>query len=106
VEVVSGGLVDNIDKSRQTATLMKTRDVRVLFLYVSTYALSSTVLPVVQQAKVPVVILNPARRALTTQSSMLLVTGNHDRRMACVLPACAVPEVANVCLKAGMPFAP
>ena len=30
----------------------------MIFLYVSTYALSSTVLPVVQQAGVPVVVLN------------------------------------------------
>lgn len=30
----------------------------LIFLYVTTYALSSTVLPVVQRAKVPVIILN------------------------------------------------
>ena len=30
----------------------------LIFLYVSTYALSSTVLPVVQWARVPVVVLN------------------------------------------------
>ena len=33
-------------------------DVDLIFLYVTTYALSSTVLPVVQRAKVPVIILN------------------------------------------------
>ena len=30
----------------------------LIFLHVTTYALSSTVLPVVQRAKVPVIILN------------------------------------------------
>ena len=33
-------------------------DVDLLFLHVSTYALSSTVLPVVRPAKVPVILLN------------------------------------------------
>ena len=33
-------------------------DVDLIFLHVTTYALSSTVLPVVRRAKVPVIILN------------------------------------------------
>jgi L-arabinose isomerase len=32
--------------------------VDLIFLHATTYALSSTVLPVVQQAKVPVIVLN------------------------------------------------
>ena len=40
------------------ADLFKREDVEIIFLFISTYALSSTVLPVVQKAKVPVVILN------------------------------------------------
>ena len=35
----------------------------LIFLHVTTYALSSTVLPVVRRAKVPVIILNLAARA-------------------------------------------
>ena len=45
-------------KAQVAADLLKREDVEVIFLFISTYALSSTVLPVVQKAKVPVVILN------------------------------------------------
>ncbi|MBP1657933.1 MAG: arabinose isomerase [Bacteroidetes bacterium] len=106
VEVVSGGLVDNIDKAGQTATLMKTRDVRILFLYVSTYALSSTVLPVVQRAGVPVVILNlqPEKAMDYEKFNALGDRGTMTGEWLAYCQACAVPEVANVCLKAGIPF--
>jgi len=56
--IVNAGLVDTADKAFRAGRLFKTEDVDILFLYVTTYALSSTVLPVVQRAKVPVVIVN------------------------------------------------
>ncbi len=52
-EVVNVGLVDSPVKARETAKILKTEDVDIVFLYVSTYALSSTVLPVVQKVKMP-----------------------------------------------------
>ena len=58
VEVVNAGLVDNPVKARKVASLLECQQVEILFLYVSTYALSSTVLPVARAVKVPVVILN------------------------------------------------
>ena len=58
VDVVDAGMVDNPIKAQVAADLLKREDVEVIFLFISTYALSSTVLPVVQKAKVPVVILN------------------------------------------------
>lgn len=58
IEVVDAGMIDNPEKAGGAAVLFKKEDVEVIFLFVSTYALSSTVLPVVQRAKVPVVILN------------------------------------------------
>jgi mannitol/fructose-specific phosphotransferase system IIA component (Ntr-type) len=51
-------MVDNPVKAREAADFLHTQDVEIVFLYVSTYALSSTVLPVAQKLKVPVVILN------------------------------------------------
>ena len=42
VEVIDGGMVDNPVKAREAADLFRTSDIEVLFLYVSTYALSST----------------------------------------------------------------
>ena len=58
VEVVDAGMVDNPVKAREAADYLKLQEVEIVFLYVSTYALSSTVLPVAQKLKVPVVILN------------------------------------------------
>jgi len=57
-DVVDAGMVDDPNKAQVAADLFKREDVEMIFLFVSTYALSSTVLPVVQKAKVPVVILN------------------------------------------------
>src|SRR5688572_10956569 len=56
--IINAGLVDNIDKAFGTGSLFRREEVDLIFLYVTTYALSSTVLPVVQRAKVPVIILN------------------------------------------------
>ncbi len=56
--VVDAGMVDNPEKAQIAAKLLKTEDVDIIFLFVSTYALSSTVLPVVQKADCPVIILS------------------------------------------------
>jgi L-arabinose isomerase len=58
VDVIDAGMVDNASKAQVAADLFKREDAEIIFLFISTYALSSTVLPVVQKANVPVVILN------------------------------------------------
>src|SRR5690349_25166918 len=58
VEVVNLGLIDTPPKALEAGHQFRQADVDLIFLYVTTYALSSTVLPVVQRAKVPVIILN------------------------------------------------
>src|SRR6267378_1880990 len=58
VEVVNLGLIDNPVKALEAGHKFRAADVDVIFLHVTTYALSSTVLPVVRRAKVPVIILN------------------------------------------------
>src|SRR5208337_1130052 len=58
VEVVNLGLIDTPAKALQAGHRFRQADVDLIFLYVTTYALSSTVLPVVQRARVPVIILN------------------------------------------------
>ena len=58
VEVVNLGLIDNPPKAFDAGHKFRQADVDLIFLHVTTYALSSTVLPVVHRAKVPVIILN------------------------------------------------
>jgi len=50
--IVNPGLIDSIEKAFKAGKKFRTEDVDLIFLYVTTYALSSTVLPVVQRAKV------------------------------------------------------
>ncbi|MFA7343366.1 MAG: hypothetical protein WC003_03580 [Terrimicrobiaceae bacterium] len=104
VEVVNLGLIDNAPKAFEAGHRFRREDVDLIFLHVTTYALSSTVLPVVRRAKVPVVILNlqPAAaidyakfNALGDRTAM---TG--DWLAWCA--ACPVPEIANVFRRSGI----
>jgi L-arabinose isomerase len=47
VQVVNLGLVDTPEKAVKAGHAFRREDVDVIFLYITTYALSSTVLPVV-----------------------------------------------------------
>ena len=106
VEVIDAGMVDNPVKARDAATLLKTGDVEVVFLYISTYALSSTVLPVAQKVKVPIIILNlqpvpqlnyEAFNQLNDRGKMTGVWLEHCQ-------ACSVPEIASVFNRAGIQY--
>src|ERR1700739_2388008 len=58
VRVINLGLIDTPEKSVAAGHEFRRADVDLIFLYVTTYALSSTVLPAVRRAKVPVIVLN------------------------------------------------
>ncbi|MCF0234793.1 MAG: arabinose isomerase, partial [Thermoguttaceae bacterium] len=105
-DVVDAGLVDAPEKTREAAERFQREDVELIFLYVSTYALSSTVLPVVQKLKKPVVVLN-----LQPTSAIDYATFNAlgDRtkmtgEWLANCQACSVPEIANAFLRAGVDF--
>ncbi|HTR29119.1 MAG TPA: hypothetical protein VMH27_07605 [Puia sp.] len=104
--IVNGGLVDTVDKAFEAGRLFRQNEVDLIFLHVSTYALSSTVLPVVRQAKVPVVILNLAPGAAIDYESFNALT-DRTRMTAewlAFCQACPVPEIANVFRRAGIRF--
>ena len=105
-DIVSAGLVDNVDRACAAAAQFKREDVRLMFLYVSTYALSSTVLPVVQKANVPVVVLNmqPAKAIDYAWFNALGDRGTMTGEWLAFCQACAVPEIANVFNRANIPF--
>jgi L-arabinose isomerase len=106
VEIVNGGLVDTTDKAFAAGKLFRAEDVEVVFLYVSTYALSSTVLPVVQQAKVPVIILNlsPAAAIDYDRFNALEDRVQMTAEWLAYCSACPVPEIANVFSRVGIKF--
>lgn len=106
VEVVNLGLIDNPPKSLAAGHRFREEDVDLIFLYVTTYALSATVLPVVQRAKVPVIILNLHPAAAIDYASFnrigdrTAMTGEWLAHCG----ACPVPEIANVFNRARIPF--
>ena len=57
-EVISAGLIDDASRASQAGLLFAGKDLDLLFCYVGTYATSSQVLPIVQQAKLCVLVLN------------------------------------------------
>ncbi|MDN3581412.1 arabinose isomerase [Mucilaginibacter flavus] len=104
--IVNLGLVDTPEKAFAAGRAFRAEDVDIIFLYVTTYALSSTVLPVVQRAKVPVIILN-----LSPQGAIdyKMFNGMTDRtamtgEWLAYCSACPVPEIANVFLRTGVKF--
>ena len=106
VEVVNLGLIDTPDRAFAAGRDFRRADVDVIFLHVTTYALSSTVLPVVLRAKVPVIILNlqPAPAidyaAFNRMGDRTQMTGEWLAHCS----ACPVPEIANVFKRAGVRF--
>ena len=105
-EVVNVGLVDSPVVAREKAQVLKKEDVDILFLYISTYALSSTVLPVVQKVKCPVVILNIQPVAAIDYESFNALgdRGKMTGEWLAHCQACSVPEFANVFNRAGIDY--
>jgi L-arabinose isomerase len=106
VQVVNLGLIDTAERASEAGHQFRREDVDLIFLYVTTYALSATVLPVVRRAKVPVIILNLSpKRAIDYQSFNRL--GDRTKMTGewlAYCQACPVPEIANVFRRAGIPF--
>jgi L-arabinose isomerase len=106
VTVVDAGLVDSVPKAQQTACLFASENVEIIFLYISTYALSSTVLPVVQQAKVPVVVLNlqPVARLDYERFNSLPSREEMTGEWLAHCQACSTPEISSVFKRAGIDY--
>ena len=106
VAVMSLGLVDTPQRSREAGHQCRREDIDVLFLYVTTYALSNTVLPLVQRASVPVVVLNLQPEAAIDYAAFnrledrTAMTGE----WLAYCSACPVPEIANMLARARIPF--
>lgn len=105
-EVVNLGLVDNAEKAMEAGHRFRRADVDIIFLHVTTYALSSTVLTAVQRAKVPVIILNlsPEPAIHYTSFNALKDRRSMTGEWLAYCSACPVPEIANVFKRAGIPF--
>lgn len=105
-EVMNAGMVDAPQKARECAVALKQADVELVFLFISTYALSSTVLPVAQQVGKPVIILNiqPAPAIDYPYLNSLGDRGRMTGEWLAHCQACSVPEFAGVFNRAGIRY--
>src|SRR5438874_8640191 len=106
VAVVNLGLIDNPPKALEAGHRFRQADVDLIFLHATTYALSATVLPVVQRAKAPVIILNLSPEPAIDYAAFNRM-GDRTRMTGEWLAhcnACSVPEIANVFSRARILF--
>jgi L-arabinose isomerase len=106
VNLVDAGLVDNPERAQSVGSLFRQQQVDVIFLYISTYALSSTVLPVAQATGVPIVVLNiqPVPAIDYERFNALGDRGTMTGEWLAHCQACCVPEIASVFNRAGIRY--
>jgi len=104
--VIDAGMVDTPEKAAAAAGLLKSRDVEILFVFISTYALSSTVFPIADRVKVPVVLLNvqPVPAIDYGYINNLGDRGKMTGEWLAHCQACSVPEFACVFNRAGIKY--
>lgn len=98
VQVVSAGLVDTAERAREAGQLLAREQVDLLVCYVGTYATSSQVLPAVQKAKAPVLVLNLQPSAALDYQAV--DTGEWLANCS----TCCVPEIANAFVRSALDF--
>jgi L-arabinose isomerase len=97
-EVVSAGLVDSEARAREAGDRFAAAQVDLVLCHAVTYATSSTVLPVLQAARVPAVLLGLQPAA--TLDYARVDTGEWLANCA----ACCVPELAGALTRARIPY--
>jgi L-arabinose isomerase len=106
LSVVNLGLIDTPITAREAAHTFRAADLDLLFIYITTYAVSSIVLPLVQRAGAPVIVLNLQPDAAIDYSAFnefkdrTAMTGKWLEYCS----ACPAPEIANLMQRAKIPF--
>ena len=97
-EVVDAGMVDDYASAQRAGDRFRAEDVDLAVLFVTTYATSATVMPVVQRLGRPVLVLN----LQPTVQLDYARTGTGEWLANC--QACCVPEIANAFERCGIDF--
>ena len=105
-DVVDAGMVDTPQKAIDVTTLMQNNGIEIAFIFISTYALSSTILPIAQRIKVPIVLLNVQP---VSAIDYQLINSMDDRgkmtgEWLAPCQACFAPEFACVFNRAGIHY--
>ena len=105
-KIVNLGLVDSPAKAIEAGHACRRNDIDILLVHVTTYALSSTILPVILRAKVPVLLLS----IQPTNAIDYAVFNRMESRTAMTgewlayCSTCPVPEISNVMKRLDLPF--
>lgn len=103
-EIVNAGLVDSYSKARAARECFRQTGVDLVFVYMTTYALSATVLQTVRGLDVPIVLLNlqpsaaPDFAAINAMGDRTRMTGE----WLAYCSACTAPEIVNALGRAGI----
>lgn len=106
VDVVDVGIVDNSQKALESSLQLKQVDIEFLFVFVATYALSSTILPVARSLNVPIIILNiqPEPAINYTKFDTMKDRGIMTGEWLAFCQACSIPEFASVFSRSGIRY--
>ncbi len=106
IEVIDAGMIDDADKAVRVASRMKREEVELLFIFISTYALSSTILPIVNKQNIPVILLNMQPLPAIEYGKLNSMTdrGAMTGEWLANCQACSVPEFASVFNRAAVRY--
>ena len=106
IQVINAGMVDNSFKANEAAALFHKENVDALVLFISTYALSQNVLPIVQKIKVPLIVLNlqPEKAIDYKKFNAMDDKGTMTGDWLAFCQGCFAPELASVLKRAHIRF--
>jgi L-arabinose isomerase len=105
-EVADAGMVDSPRKAIAAADFFNVQRVDILFLNISTYALSHNVLPLIQRIACPVIVLNlqPGEAIDYDSFNAIGDRGKMTGEWLSWCQSCVTPELASVFNKAGIKY--
>jgi L-arabinose isomerase len=105
-EVVDAGMIDNPDKAIAAAGFFGEKGVDIIFLNISTYALSHNVLPLIRRVCCPVIVLNlqPSEAIDYEKFNSMRDRGKMTGEWLSYCQSCVTPELASVFNRAGIKY--
>jgi L-arabinose isomerase len=105
-EVFDAGMIDNPDKAVIAAEFFRKSGVDIIFLNISTYALSHNVLPLIQRVSCPLIVLNlqPTEAIDYVKFNSLGDRGKMTGEWLSYCQSCVTPELASVFNRAGIKY--
>jgi L-arabinose isomerase len=106
ITVINAGIVDSPQKANAAAQLFQQHQVDAVVLFITTYALSHNVLPVVQKVKRPLIVLNlqPEKAIDYKAFNAMGDRGKMTGEWLAYCQSCVAPEIASVLNRSHISF--